>query len=674
MKRLFLATAIPFLTFLPTIAQIQQSAAPCFTITVESKMWSADGKNSEEHRFTGEYRAGRVENTGVYRSYGNKDNCSVATMSPGEVRLFYLSNQRGEANGRCGKESASVSLGKFDPARNRDVYVTFERKEKGATLEFTASSPLPSSDTCDCCVSMCAAQVFHPSPNVFEFSEEELTNLSSLTKTVSLTMKPEENECFGKATATLNARLDPPDEEMTFVPAESYDSWIPAPTPDRIPGIRVTPPGTPLRVTVKIQPKAGSREARQGKIQFSLQDVTRHKGNTGNYPSGGTEKEDLRFAAEQAPGIIVDSPTSAHTEEKVSEATVVVEALDTAAYGKLIASAPELSLKAIYKPTNTYALMIPRDDDNDRIADSWQRQMGIAAQPNPNADEDKVTGQDRVGDGLTAADEYRGLVILDGGVKAHKRFDPRVKEMFVVDDGGIFDLALWLSASGITAYKVDDSMLAGGANPEESRVVNFNASADKKKYAVRVLTMPGDSDPDDPGKTNPSTGYTACGECRMPKDADYCKVFPTRIRKQVEDLFRWLSAAVTQPGSPEAQQLASLGLPPSLPQQALAKLRNPAAREAMVRQLTAQNAIHEVGHAVSLKDHQKGSPKGAEDPVRECPMYYPADVTYRRFIVLQTLFRQDSSLPMRYTKFCRGIASLQKEGYNCFARINVADW
>lgn len=177
--------------------------------------------------------------------------------------------------------------------------------------------------------------------------------------------------------------------------------------------------------------------------------------------------------------------------------------------------------------------MIPRDDDNDRIADSWQRQMGIAAQPKPNAVAYKVTGQDRVGDGLPVAHEYRGPVILDGGVKAHKRFDPRVKEMFVVDDGGIFDPALWLSASGITAYKVDESMLAGGANPEESRVVNFNASADEKKYAVRVLTMPGGSDPYDAGKTNPSTGYTACGECRMPKDADYCKGFPTRIRKQV---------------------------------------------------------------------------------------------------------------------------------------------
>lgn len=90
--------------------------------------------------------------------------------------------------------------------------------------------------------------------------------------------------------------------------------------------------------------------------------------------------------------------------------------------------------------------------------------------------------------------------------------------------------------------------------------------------------------------------------------------------------------------------------------------------------MTAQNAFHEVRHAVSLKDHQKGSPRGAEDPVRECPMHRPADVISRRLVVLQTLFGPDSSLPMRYKKFCRGLASLQKDGYNCVARINVADW
>ncbi len=674
MGRYLLATAFLFLAVQPGASWAQPPAKPCFTIEVDSTMNASGGTSSEAHHFRGEYYPGRLDNAGVYRSSGNQDGCNVAAMSPGETRQFFLLSLSGTATGRCGTQTASVRIDASQQARNRDVYVTLERKEKGATLEFTASSPLPSSDTCDCCISMCAAQVFHPWPNTFEFSEEELTHLSSVTKTVTLTMKPEENECTGKAIARLNATLDPPAEEMAFLPAASSDSWIPAPLPERMPGIAMTPAGVRLRVTVKIQPKKGTGEAREDIIHFSLQDVTRHKGNTGNFPRGGAEKDDLRFSPEQDSGIVVDGPFSAHTSRKVSEAAVQIEALDTAAYGKLTARAPNLDLKAIFKSTNAYALAIPRDDDNNRIADAWERQMGFASAANPQEDKDPSPGG-RAGDGLTVFDEYRGLVILDpAGGKRHRRFDPRVRELAVVDPGGIFDTGLWFNASGVEAVKMDESMIAGGSDPEESRVVNFNGSGDKKKYAVRVITMAGDDDPDDPGKTNPSPGYTACGECRSPKDADYCKVFPSRIRKQIEDLYQWLNTAVTQPGSAESQQLASVGLPAWLPKQALDRLRDPAARAALVNQFIAQTAIHEVGHAVSLADHKSGSPKGSEDPVRECPMYYPANVTFWRYIVLQTLFRPGASMPMRYTKFCRGLQALRGQGYDCFSRITVADW
>ncbi len=88
--------------------------------------------------------------------------------------------------------------------------------------------------------------------------------------------------------------------------------------------------------------------------------------------------------------------------------------------------------------------------------------------------------------------------------------------------------------------------------------MNFNGSGDEGSNAIRVLTMPGNDDPDDPGNKNPSTGYTACGECRMPKDADYCKVFPSRIRTQVEGLYSWLSRAVAQPGSAEGRSWRAL--------------------------------------------------------------------------------------------------------------------
>ena len=398
----------------------------------------------------------------------------------------------------------------------------------------------------------------------FVFSEADLRNWSGIQRTKQGPVTA------GGADAGVNLKVafmgspvpPPGEDEMIFVASAAYDAWIPAPLAERMPGINFSPPASKLEITVKIQPKQGGGEARKDKIYFSLEDVARHKGRCGNYPRNGMEKDDLRFAAEQSSGIVVDGPKDAHTTEEVAEATIAIEATDTAAYGKLTARAPALKLKALYKPTNTYALVVPRDDDGNKIADAWERQLRLGAQREVMADKDTAAGQDRAGDGLIVFDEYRGLVILENGVKTFKRFNPLVKGIFVVDPSGSFDAALWRQASDVTAYKVDETMLAGGAHKEESRVINFNADdGDHKKYAIRVETTPGDKDPDDPAKQNPSLGQTACGQCRSPKDADYCRIFPYRIRVRFEDLFRWLSVALAKPGSPESQELDASGYP-----------------------------------------------------------------------------------------------------------------
>jgi hypothetical protein len=522
--------------------------------------------------------------------------------------------------------------------------------------------------------------VFHPHPNVFEFSEEELTKLGSVSKTVTLIMKPEENQCTGKATATLNAKLDPPDEEMTFVPAESYDSWIPAPLPERMPGIQVTPAGTPLRVTVKIQPKKGTGEVREDIIYFSLQDVARHKGNTGNYPQSGAKKDDLRFSAEQDSGIVVDGPTSAHTREKVSEATVQIEALDTAAYGKITARAPKLDLKAIFKPTNTEALVIPRDDDNSKIADAWERQMGLPPSANVQEDKDTAPRQDRAGDGLTVFDEYRGLVVLDAnGGKVHRRFDPRVRELVIVDHENIFDAELWFQVSGVQVLKMDESMIAGGAGDEASRVVNFNTdNAGHSKYAVRVKTMSPSDDSESEKDADPRLGLTPCGPCRFPKDADFAAVVPERARRVVEREYQNLIRATSDPASPEAQLLAANNITLEEARAALSRLNDPATRDALARQMRTHLVLHEVGHAVALRDHRKSDIPGKEDVIRGCLMYLPGKNAYMRFIVRQVLSGMGAPLSMEYKEFCRGLeataAMYPEESYNCYSLIKVADW
>ena len=157
---------------------------------------------------------------------------------------------------------------------------------------------------------------------------------------------------------------------MVLEPASDYASWLPAPDAKEMQGIRFTP-SSRLAVKARIQPKQGAGEARSARIEFHLEDVTRHAGVCGNYPRGGADKDDLKFADEQPEGIVVEGKT-AHTTDDVTEATVYVQATDVAAWGRITASAPKLSLRALYKPANTYSLTIPRDDDGNKIADAWE--------------------------------------------------------------------------------------------------------------------------------------------------------------------------------------------------------------------------------------------------------------------------------------------------------------
>jgi hypothetical protein len=192
--------------------------------------------------------------------------------------------------------------------------------------------------------------------------------------------------------------------------------------------------------------------------------------------------------------------------------------------------------------------------------------------------------------------------------------------------------------------------------------------------------MPGNDDPDDPNKENLAPGQTPCETCRSPKDADYCRIFPYRIRLSFEDTYRWLTLALSKPGSQESQEFDALGFPRWLGQRALDKLQDPAAREAMVRQMITHVTIHEVGHAAGLDsthDHkgvEQGTPDDVAELIRECPMYYPAEKTKRRQMILQPLFRPTADMPMRYKEFCRGAAAYRAKGYDCYPQLNVADW
>lgn len=620
-----------------------QTSAPCFTLSIDSQMSSDGGKHSEEHHIQASYGA------------SGHEGCNVAALAPGVMREYLLADMHATSSGRDGAETASTRVDGVSE-QNRRSSIMLTRNESGATLEFSAASPTPSSEECQPCIHMCAAQTF--SPSSFELTEKDLTNPGGVTKTLALKLEPGDNGCTGTAKATLNAHIGVEDE-MVFEPGGSYGSWLPTPEAKDMAGVRFTA-SEPLAVTVRIQPKSGKGAARSGRIEFQLDDVTRHTGVCGNFPRGAGEKDDLRFADKQPDGIVVEGK-SAHTTDDVTEATVYLQAADFGAWGHLKASAPKLSLKAIYKATNTYALTIPRDDDGNRIADAWE---GTALES--SADDEEVPGQTAQGDGLTVASEYRGLVLLENGAKVHRRLNPKRKELFVIDAGGIFDTGAWERASDIVAYKVDDSMVQSSGGGGRSPIVNFLPGPDSRhKYAVRLETVLGDKDPGDPKDASGDWGYTIDWPIRSPKDVVACRVFRDRIRASLNTLYFWLGKALTVPGSPEAAELAASGFPRFLAQRALNQL-GPAQVEDLASQLIRLSAIHEMGHAVGAPGHLDAAGSEARVGAKTCPMRYLGQKNAKQLIILQTLFAPDAALPGEVKRFC-------SDQYQCFQKLNVKD-
>ena len=158
---------------------------------------------------------------------------------------------------------------------------------------------------------------------------------------------------------------------------------------------------------------------------------------------------DLKFPPTQT-GFSINAPacTQATTLQPVTDATVQVMCLDYGAFGTLMATCSHPILGEIQARLPfvdwddarweglglpfDYDVGIPFDYDLDGIADSWQDKHGEQYAGDVLADaDDTPIGDGTDGDGLSAYEEYRGM-----GVRGvWKEFDPKVKDMFVMNFG-----------------------------------------------------------------------------------------------------------------------------------------------------------------------------------------------------------------------------------------------
>jgi hypothetical protein len=192
--------------------------------------------------------------------------------------------------------------------------------------------------------------------------------------------------------------------------------------------------GGTVPITVEILPDNGPT----GYIKFYFSDDRSDEpGLCMNAGWQGSDEKDLQFPQQEGflpPGGLQNGYIMTATPVRAAAAQVV--SYDYGAYGNITARAviPGREFTAhVAGDPNTWYVEIPRDDDDNHIADAWTHNAGNDTDDN----ETLPSGDGTPGDGFTRYQEYRGFMarIVLGGQEweAHVRTSPGQKDAFVYD-------------------------------------------------------------------------------------------------------------------------------------------------------------------------------------------------------------------------------------------------
>lgn len=429
-------------------------------------------------------------------------------------------------------------------------------------------------------------------------------------------------------------------------------------------------------VPVDIFIEGNDEQCNAEEIQFTLFDVTTERGRFLNDKAKMNDNTpDLAiYSGYTNPDYNVTEPFTASKpiSGKSQTQTINITCNDYGAYGKLKVS---VKVKGNWYEADADGapdkfITIPTDFNNNKIADYWEKQnnvFGLAA----DWDEDPTpSGQARNGDGMTNYEEYRGFMVDDGsGGKEHIRTQPKEKEIFVIDEGQIFDISTWKSASGIKAYWLTTDLVfgsnGGGELNQDYRWVNFcSGYAKGLKYSVLLKKIDGITDPYTLCGTG--TDYTGCNKGSPVKNAQLTVVLPDRIKKWLTTVRDTLSAWLTR--MPKGFKLGGKNYTAKTVKKFIDDLNNTAKFNEIVNFYISQVAVHEVGHALGIPHHGKN-----EAGSKNCPMRYfeymdPVDFNSTKLGNVLDLIEKEGTVLVSYTswKFC-------KSQFNCWSKLDAND-
>lgn len=262
-----------------------------------------------------------------------------------------------------------------------------------------------------------------------------------------------------------------PDVEAIIIPSEDYDSWLPQAADDE----KTIGSIIDVQVALEKKGKPGERTYRTIKsLTVELLDVSREKGVCLNWPQKDKAKDtfDLKIDPQQHDMKVADDGQSAKsTKEGRDSFAFIVNSYDWGAYGKVRARVTlddGEQLVAHVRGGTREALTIPKDENDNHIADIWEKSYPLS-DSNSDSDEDSTPRADNdSGDVLSLYEEYRGFMIQMQHVRTH----PTLKDVFVVDGNGMGTGNFY--KSGLAVRVVRESEVADEKGAANRWVINPN--------------------------------------------------------------------------------------------------------------------------------------------------------------------------------------------------------
>jgi hypothetical protein len=272
------------------------------------------------------------------------------------------------------------------------------------------------------------------------------------------------------------------DVEAVIETPKGYQEWKPA-------ADKTEDKAGPQPITVKARlHKKGEPDKpanRKAQFKFELVDTTRINGVCMNWPPSDSALDTYDLRIEQANNgdlAVTDgeSGQKAETKKNVSEAAVTISCFDWGAYARLKVTAildddyKSEVLAYLDSDKSKHELKIPKDANDNFIADGWEKKNGVSGKRAEADDESSPEGDGHPGDGLTLFEEYRGF--MENGT--HIFGDLKKKDLFICNKiGAMAELGI-SKFEEISELAVHSKLKPGGrsgpAELEESRIINRN--------------------------------------------------------------------------------------------------------------------------------------------------------------------------------------------------------